>query len=218
MNALHLPMRNVARSLTLLVLLVALPAAAQGLKPGGAQAAPLPPAAVPALPVTSTRGAPVREGLLLRAPAELAGGLAGGAMGAAGGAGAGLLLALPLCGLTGLGRGDHGKELCFTVSAIAGATAGGLVGMPLGVGWTGYGMGARGSAWGAAGGMLLSAAGAGAVYLAGGGEDAAAALLATAPLMAVVGYELTDRAPEARVSPTLALTPGGGSLGVQGRF
>lgn len=148
-----------------------------------------------------------------RLGAELGGGMLGTVGGGLiGGASLGLL-GFASC----TGGGLLGKDFCILGLATAGAVLGGGIGMPLGIAWGGAKAGGNGSAWGAAGGVLVSATATGLVLFSERPELAGPVAL-TAPLLGIIGYELTDTEPGKAVTPTFTLRPGGGSLGLQGSF
>ncbi|HZI13148.1 MAG TPA: hypothetical protein VE153_22390 [Myxococcus sp.] len=112
---------------------------------------------------------------------------------------------------------------CALGAALVGGALGAGVGLPLGVWWGGRLTEGRGSFWGAFGGFSAGLAlGGGALLLEQ--FDLGRGLLLASPLLAVVGYELShantqpQASPAVGISPTLGLGPGGGSLGLQGRF
>jgi hypothetical protein len=187
------------RRLLLLSLLLSLPASAQELEPWASDDSlqePLPERWSPAA----------------RIGAELGGGLLGMVGGGVAGFGVGLLAGLPLC------DGESWYELCLGATGVLGSTVGGFVGLPLGIRWAGQAAGSTGSAWAAAGGATL---GVGAVALAAstGREELVFPAVLSIPLLAVFGYELSDREPEeGSVTPSVALGPGGGTLALHGRF
>ena len=189
--------------LILLSLLLSLPASAQDLEPWTSEAA-----SDDSLPQAS----PGRWTPAGRIGAELGGGLLGVVGGGLAGFGVGLLAGLPLCG------SDGWYELCLAGSGILGAAAGGFVGLPIGIHWVGQAAGSSGSGWAAAGGAALGVAALGLAASTGHEELIVPAVLAI-PLLAVFGYELSDREPEeGSVTPVVALGPGGGTLALHGSF
>lgn len=223
-------MRTWGGRTALLLLMLALPASGQP-----AQHPVLEPDRTPLLPPLVVTGAPTpldsepqaptssRPSTVVRVGAELGGSLVGSvALGVTGALGAGVW-SLAMCnshensrlGLLGLSTD------CFASSAIVGGVAGVAVGMPLGVWWGGKRAGGNGGRLGAFGGLGVSLASAGAARLLGA-KDVSNVLLATAPVLSIVGYELTDSAPLAPaapgVTPALSVSSGGASFGLQGRF
>jgi hypothetical protein len=146
-----------------------------------------------------------------RLGAALGGGLLGTLGGGLVGGGTFWLLGGATCDNGGFG----GRDFCMALMGAFGGALGGLIGLPLGVRWGGSRAGGNGSAWGAAGGVLVAVGSAG--LLAHANSDLAGPVLLTAPLLAVLGYEMTDRDPGS-ITPTLAMAPGQGSLGLQGSF
>ncbi|MBF5044816.1 hypothetical protein FGE12_20625 [Aggregicoccus sp. 17bor-14] len=211
----HAPLRLAA-----LLLLVSSSAFAQGMDPWAVDPVQPEQASAPALhrpspPLPEPEAPPPeRWSTGARLGAELGGGMAGTVLGGVvGGAG------LSLLGLTCFGHGGFiGDSTCFWAVAGAGAILGGLVGMPLGIRWGGRRAGGNGSALAATVGIVGSLVAVGLV-LASDHPERAGFVALSAPLLGVVGYELTARGPRsARLTPSLSLSPGGGALGLRARF
>jgi hypothetical protein len=102
-------------------------------------------------------------------------------------------------------------------STWTGAGAGFAVGAPVGVLLAGWLFDGDGAWWASVLGELAGvAAGAGAVLF--GGVEGVPLLFALPLAGSVLGYEFSSHGSRTQVAPTLSLGPGGGSLGVRGRF
>jgi hypothetical protein len=196
-------------------LLVSLPAAAQSLDPWAtpeAPESPAPRAFVP--PEPERRVGPPRERWSTgeRLGSELRGGMLGMITGGVTGGTALGLLGLASCGWSGMISGWD----CVGILAGVGASVGVLAGLPFGIQRGGERAGGTGSAVAAAAGVTLSTVGA---LLVIKRPALAVPALLSAPLLGILGYELSDSEPDGtRVTPSLSVSPGGTSLGLQGHF
>lgn len=207
----HSPLR-----LGVLALLVSLPVAAQSLDPWSEP----PTSSEPSPPGTRTQVPEPALGLSLPQPplerwtpaarvgAELGGGVLGSLVGGLVGGGAGFLVTMASCS-------DRG--LCKEEPLVHGTVLGAGIGTSLGIALGGGAAGGNGSGWAAAGGVALGIAALGIVARTGQ-EQLVLPLALVTPVLGVLGYELTDRAPGPQIAPGVTFTPEGGSLGLQGRF
>ncbi len=217
------PLTWLGRAPLLLLFLAAVPAVAQPTR--GPSLAPVGPPTVTVGEAITFDGephatTPPRRSTGARVAAEAGGSLVGAVgLGVAGAFGGGLL-SLALCDNTDVLFLNF-PESCLMSGALVGGLAGVGAGVPLGVWWGGGKAGGNGSLAAALGGAGVSFASAGAAYLLGA-NDVGAVLLATAPVLSIVGYELADSTPRAPSSagmtPTVSVSTGGASFGLQGRF
>ncbi|MFP2908768.1 hypothetical protein ACLESD_27705 [Pyxidicoccus sp. 3LFB2] len=211
------------RSAPLLLLLLAVPSLAQPSR--GPDLGPVGPPLITFSEPTSLDGetpAPtaVRRSGPVRVAAEAGGSLVGAIGLGVTGFFAGGLLSLATCKDVDVSLSGHIVASCGSGAFIGGLAGAGL-GIPLGVWWGGGKAGGNGRFLGALGGLGVSVASAGTAHLLRA-EDLGFALLATAPVLSIVGYELTDSAPKTptstRVAPSVSVSSGGASFGLQGRF